>query len=373
VILKYKAAGIEMPQLSKALDVFLHAYADEDGVPGCYEECASICKVEGVRELLDLRMLAKRTFLGDYFPAKVALRFENAFESPKVEKAINLLENQMANGSTRAHKPWTNTFHLKMTLEAVENVCGTYGILSALMLTMNVSAFGSMSVEEWELFERGLAVERCESPGNGNEVNLGYNTTQECVEYISHASEVWFVSINLLASMLLLFTVLFSSWLYIAVSVPAADRTRPDEVQAVVARFSGEFLALNIMFCLSVAGSVAGLQQLVQLKMRSWGIFKVVSLLSAIVGALIVLSAIWILIEVGQARRNVKALRQENARADDDFNSSDQYLDNYPDQKKEFENLVSRAKVDDQEVATKTSRPSRRLSSKSGPTKVSPN
>ena len=40
--------------------------------------------------------------------------------------------------------------------------------------------------------------------------------------------------------MLLLFSVLFSSWLYIAVSVPAADRTRPDEVQAVVARFSGE-------------------------------------------------------------------------------------------------------------------------------------
>ena len=89
VILKYKAAGIEMPQLSKALDVFLHAYADEDGVPGCYEECASICKVEGIRELLDLRMLAKRTFLGDYFPAKVALRFENAFESPKVEKVTS--------------------------------------------------------------------------------------------------------------------------------------------------------------------------------------------------------------------------------------------------------------------------------------------
>ena len=78
-----------MPQLSEALDVFLRAYADEDGLPGCYDECASICKVEGVRELLDLRMLAKRTFLGDYFPAKVALRFENAFESPKVEKVTS--------------------------------------------------------------------------------------------------------------------------------------------------------------------------------------------------------------------------------------------------------------------------------------------
>ena len=89
VIEKYEKCGYTLPPLSKALDVFLHAYADEDGVPGCYEECASICQVEGIRELLDLRMLAKRTFLGDYFPAKVALRFENAFESPKVEKVTS--------------------------------------------------------------------------------------------------------------------------------------------------------------------------------------------------------------------------------------------------------------------------------------------
>ena len=89
VITNYEKCGYKMPQLSEALDVFLRAYADEDCLPGCYDECASICKVEGVRELLDLRMLAKRTFLGDYFPAKVALRFENAFESPKVEKVTS--------------------------------------------------------------------------------------------------------------------------------------------------------------------------------------------------------------------------------------------------------------------------------------------
>ena len=90
VIDKYKdKCGYEMPELSVALEVFLRAYADEDNLPGCFDECANICKVEGIRELLDLRMLAKRTFLGDYFPAKVALRFENAFESPKVEKVFN--------------------------------------------------------------------------------------------------------------------------------------------------------------------------------------------------------------------------------------------------------------------------------------------
>ena len=58
------------------------------------------------------------------------------------------------------------------------------------MLTMNVSAFGSMSVEEWELFEKGQAVERCQSQAF-DFASLGFNTTQECVEHISHLSEVW--------------------------------------------------------------------------------------------------------------------------------------------------------------------------------------
>lgn len=111
---------------------------------------------------------------------------------------------------------------------------------------------------------------------------------------------------------------------------------------------------------------------------RSWDIFKTVSLLSGIVSILIVLSALWILIEVGQARRNVKALREENARADDDFNSSDKYFnssdnscDEGPDQLKnskafkDFKNLVSRAKKEDQEPAQKNKK-SRGLSRRSG-------
>ena len=81
-----KGCGYKLPEISEVLKTFLKAYADEENLPGCFEECEMICKVEGIRELLDLRMLAKRTFLGDYFPAKVALRFENAFESPKVLK-----------------------------------------------------------------------------------------------------------------------------------------------------------------------------------------------------------------------------------------------------------------------------------------------
>jgi len=171
-------------------------------------------------------------------------------------------------------------------------------------------------------------------------------------------------------------------------------------------------VALNIIFCLSVAGSVAGLQQLVQLKsaprsarcplrvyiasltrlpraaaVRSWDIFKTVSLLSGIISVLIVLSAVWILIEVGQARRNVKALREENARADDDFNSSDKYFNSSDNSSgegpgqdrllknskafKDFTNLVTRAKKEDQQAAQKNKK-SRGLSRRSGGNTVSP-
>ena len=91
--------------------------------------------------------------------------------------------------------------------------------------------------------------------------------------------------------------------------------------------------------------------------MRSWNIFKIVSLLSGIIGVLTILSALWILVEVGVARRNIKALRDENSRADDDFNSSDKVMG--PDQDgplEAFKSLVSRAKVEDAEVESRQSR-----------------
>ena len=120
---------------------------------------------------------------------------------------------------------------------------------------------------------------------------------------------------------------------------------------------------------------------------RSWNIFKIVSLLSGIIGVLTILSALWILVEVGVARRNIKALRDENSRADDDFNSSDKYFNSSdnssgegPDQDrslknskafKAFELLVSRAKKEDQPAAQKNKK-SRGLSRRSGGNTVSP-
>ena len=73
---------------------------------------------------------------------------------------------------------------------------------------------------------------------------------------------------NFGASLFLILTLLLSSWLYITFGIPGADRTRPDEVQAVVARFSGEFATLNFLFLFSVALSGTGILQLTQIKSK---------------------------------------------------------------------------------------------------------
>ena len=50
--------------------------------PGNARVIEARCKKEGLRDLDDLRQLSKRIWLGDLFTAKVALRMENAFDSP---------------------------------------------------------------------------------------------------------------------------------------------------------------------------------------------------------------------------------------------------------------------------------------------------
>jgi hypothetical protein len=151
----------------------------------------------------------------------------------------------------------------------MESTCATYGILSALLLTMNVGSFGAMEIEEWGAFESGVAMERCNgtslfrwSSGRPGE------TVEECVTALSAESEKWFVASNYAACLFLMLTLLLSSWLYIAFGVPGADRTRPDEVQAVVARFSGEFATLNVLFLFSVGLSGTGFTQLTQIKSK---------------------------------------------------------------------------------------------------------
>jgi hypothetical protein len=250
-------------KLSPILVGFIKKYAEqEEKVPGCVAECIEICKINAMQDLNDLRMLSRRCWLGEYFPAKVALRFENALESPGMLRLFKKLDE----GNK---KPWANTFHFTYSIESMESTCATYGILSALLLTMNVGSFGAIEIEEWGAFESGVALERCNgtslfrwSSGRPGE------TVEECITALSAESEKWFIVANFGASLFLILTLLLSSWLYITFGIPGADRTRPDEVQAVVARLSGEFATLNVLFLFSVALSGTGILQLTQIKSK---------------------------------------------------------------------------------------------------------
>ena len=150
-------------KLSEDLVDFLKEHAEkEKEVPGCKAECIEICKSNAMRDLNDLRMLSRRCWLGEYFPAKVALRFENALESPRYIQRFNELEKKSWMDKKDTKPPWVNTyFPFSTTIESMESACATYGILSALLLTMNVSTFCSMQIDEWSAFESGVAMERC--------------------------------------------------------------------------------------------------------------------------------------------------------------------------------------------------------------------
>jgi len=261
---EYRAMGYTTtrPPSDNLLD-FIKKYADkEDKHPGCVAECIEICQINAMQDLDDLRMLSRRCWLGDYFPAKVALRFENALESPEMLYFFNKLDEDNK-------KPWAGTFHFTYKIESMESACATYGILSALLLTMNVGSFGAIDISDWSSFESGVGMQRC----NGTSLlrwtsGRPGETVEECVSALSAESEKWFVVANFGASLFLIMTLLLSSWLYIAFGIPGADRTRPDEVQAVVARFSGEFATLNFLFLFSVALSGTGILQLTQIKSK---------------------------------------------------------------------------------------------------------
>jgi len=214
----YNEMGYTSAPMEKHLKDFIELYAiGGDKQPGCKAECIEICQINALQDLDDLRNLSRRCWLGEYFPAKVALRFENALESPEMLNFFKKLDE----GNK---KPWANTFYFTYSIESMESTCATYGILSALLLTMNVGSFGAIEIEEWGAFESGVAMERCNgtslfrwSSGRPGE------TVEECITALSAESEKWFIMANFGASLFLILTLLFSSWLYIAFGIPGAD------------------------------------------------------------------------------------------------------------------------------------------------------
>ena len=103
---------------------------DKDGIPiespGNAIAVERKCREQGLQDLDDLRQLAKRIWLGELFPAKVALCMENAFDSPTFDKGVKGVDsdddNKKGEWKTLApdewksemdRKKWLGTFHFK--------------------------------------------------------------------------------------------------------------------------------------------------------------------------------------------------------------------------------------------------------------------
>jgi len=277
---------------------------------------------------------------GDLFPAKVALCMENAFDAPTFDKGEKGVEphDDLKKGEWKTlapdewkeemdRKTWLGTFHFNFSLTTMQNICSTHGVICALLLTMNIGSFASMTVEEWEQYEKGIATARCERGGYG--VNLNANLT-DCARENREITEVWFVLSNHLAASFLLLCLLLATGLYICVSLPNAAESRPDEIAAVVARFSGEFTTLQVLFVLSIFCSGSGLVQLVQLKTSNWEIVIAVNWITAVTGLALAGMGIWLFQEVQMTKKMIKELRSHNSMKNQKQDSVVDLLQNLP-------------------------------------------
>jgi len=327
--------------VSEGLAAFIDAYAslsfekcdaagierDENGLPtepGNARVVEAKCKKEGLKDLDDLRQLSKRIWLGDLFAAKVALRMENAFDSPTFDagKVGLSVEADKKKGEWKRlapdewrlemeRKTWLNSFHFKFSVQTMQNICSTHGVIAALLLTMNIGAFASMTSEEWALYEQGIATERCTHGGIGVDQSLGID---ECSKKNRQDTEMWFVLSNHLAFSLLLIVLLFATGLYICVAVSNPSESRPYEADAVVARFSGEFATLQVLFAVSVICSGVGLIQMVQLKTTNWDIVLAVNWMSLVVVLALIFIFAWLYRELKVTKTLIKQLRSDNSK-----------------------------------------------------------
>ena len=299
-----------MVQLSEGLQAFIEAYAADSGFIGDAEFCALVCRKEGLQDLDDLRQLAGRTWLGEKFPAKVALRMENAFDSPDFMHELEKLAPEEWRRERKRKAAWIDKFHLKTKLEVMQATCTTLGVVCALMLAMNVGSFSSMTIEEWDFYEANIGMDRCVDP-DYHSFTVGKNVTQaECARKLRIASEWFFVLLNAGGICLLLLATLFCSWMYLCMSLPGAAPGRQDEEEAVVARFSGEFITLQVIFGIAMLTSCAGIGQLMQLKSSDWSLVTVVNYISLMFVLAIILIAYWLHREVFKARDIIKELRR---------------------------------------------------------------
>ena len=170
--------------------------------PGNPEACIQICQEQGITDLFDLKALAKCVARANISRQRSRSASRMRSSRPRWSSNLNSSRRQTQraeeNTGKESHtrKPWIGTFYFSNTIESMESACATYGILSALMLTMNVACFGSMEVDEWEAFKDGIGKQRCQEGAI-----LGWRKANqsevECIDDLVDVSEFLFVTLEL--------------------------------------------------------------------------------------------------------------------------------------------------------------------------------
>lgn len=185
------------------------------------------CEDNGLEELYDLFRVSQRMWLGKVLPAKAALQIED--------------------GLIRAYKikttarSWLAVF-APNSFEEFSSVCSNYGIVSALMLGLQVGIVGSMGHSDWE--------------------NYGH-------VWYKNMHAQWFYFRGTLSICLLSFVTVMCAFLYLAVQNSLASSTEKQHA-LVLTSFAPYYSALHITFIGGLCTSGFELQTFVQVKIQSF-------------------------------------------------------------------------------------------------------
>jgi len=235
---------------------------------------------------------------------------------------------------------WSFIMSLAGDFQAMETVCVNYGVASALLLTMTFANFAEIGMDSWNHYRYlALTDEGCQNIAHSacnNEtmmvksplawrkyyctatyrqieedpfLNLEGTPDECCLEAISCAMQMsWnmefmFAFGNGGGSIALLLTVLYTSWLYIALHSTKANRDRFEEAKMLTMALRQEFFALHLLFLVGIALAFVGIIAVMTMKTTtrglSWLVF-VLSICGSIMAVYILIKCIYKVFKINQ-------------------------------------------------------------------------
>ena len=228
------------------------------------------------------------------------------------------------------------------TLEAMEQTCLNYGIVSALLLSMTFSNFATITPDEMAHYSSAIAMEKyCKSEHScGDDVDFNVcreamsiyqeakwtDLSQEesggvtldccasaikCAEDHSEVAEFFHVLFNGASSCLLLTVGMLSAYLYIALFATSANRERKEEQDILIEKLTGEFIMMQLLFVSGVVTACLGIWCVLIIKPVSTYVADVGTVIFFFGIALLFFAVTKVLISILQVNRQVKKNRSK--------------------------------------------------------------